>query len=85
MATSYQEMTMFKYMLVSETRGQGEFRGRKAEVLRSCERGQNAKFGIRMMYNDDSLCIEWYEGKNELYAEDAAENYVLGIKNYIRD
>jgi hypothetical protein len=37
------------------------------------------------MYNDDSLCIEWYEGKNELYAEDAAENYVLGIKNYIRD
>lgn len=87
MEISYQEektMTS-KYMLLSETRGVGEFRKLSAEVLRSCQRGQNAQFGIRMMYDNISLGIEWYEGKNELFAEDAAENYILGIKKYIRD
>jgi hypothetical protein len=38
------------------------------------------------MYIDgESLGIEWYKGKAEVYAEEAAENYVLGIKSYERD
>jgi len=38
------------------------------------------------MYIDgESLGIEWYKAHNEMYAESAAENYVLGIKNYERD
>lgn len=69
-----------KYMLLSCNMGSDKFKNRKAEVLRQL--GEEGKFGIRMYIDDISLGIEWYDGHNELYAENAAENYVMGIKNY---
>lgn len=72
-----------KYMLLGEYHGSGEFKNRKAETLRSF--GDYPHYGIRMYIEDESLGIEWYNGHSEKYAEDAAENYVLGIKNYERD
>ena len=71
-----------KYMLLSEYAGQGEYSNRKAEVLRTV--GGNRAFGIRMLINDNALGIEWYPEHTEEYAANAAENYVLGIKNYER-
>lgn len=72
-----------KYMLLSEFNGSDKFSNRKAETLRSF--GDNPYYGIRMYIDGESLGIEWYKGHNELYAENAAENYVQGIKNYERD
>ena len=72
-----------KYMIRSEYSGSGEFKNRKAEVLRSF--GDYPHYGIRMYIDSESLGIEWYNRHNESYAEDAAENYILGIKNYHRD
>ncbi len=69
-----------KYMLLSEYAGQGEYSNRKAEVLRTV--GDIREFGIKMYVDNNLLGIEWFEGKNEYFAEDAAENYVQGIKNY---
>jgi hypothetical protein len=70
-------------MLLSEFNGSDKFKNRKAEVLRSF--GDSPTFGIRMYIDGESLGIEWYKGKAEVYAEDAADNYVRGIKNYERD
>ena len=72
-----------KYMLLSEYNGTGKFVNRKAETLRSF--GDYPYYGIRMYIDGESLGIEWYKAHNEMYAESAAENYVLGIKNYERD
>lgn len=74
---------MSNYMLLSEYNGSGDYKNRKAEVLRSF--GDNPSFGIRMYIEGESLGIEWYKGHSEVYAEEAAENYVLGIKSYERD
>jgi hypothetical protein len=74
---------MTNNMLLSEFNGSDDFKNRKAEVLRSF--GDSPSFGIRMYIDGESLGIEWYRGHTELYAESAAENYVLGIKNYERD
>ncbi len=74
---------MSNYMLLSEYNGSGDHKNRKAEVLRSF--GDDPSFGIRMYIDGESLGIEWYKGKAEVYAEEAAENYVLGIKSYERD
>ena len=71
-----------KYMLLSATVGCKEFRNRKAEVLRKV--GEDKQFGIRMYIDDVALGIEWFGLHNESYAESAAENYVLGIKNYVQ-
>ncbi|HAW05368.1 MAG TPA: hypothetical protein DCW83_11820 [Saprospirales bacterium] len=71
-----------KYMLLSEYSGSSEFKNRKAEVLRSF--GDHPYYGIRMYIDGESLGIEWYKAHNEMYAENAAENYVSGIKNYER-
>lgn len=71
-----------EYMLLSTYRGEGKFKNRKVEVLRTV--GSERNFGIRMYTNDSALGIEWFNGHNEGYAESAAENYVLGIKNYER-
>jgi len=41
-------------------------------------------YGIRV-YKDQSWVLdEYYEGKNVLYAEDAAENITLGIKKVLQ-
>ena len=36
--------------------------------------------GCRFFNNNSWICDELYENKSESYAEDAAENYCLGIK-----
>lgn len=54
---------------------------RKAIVLRTSGLEKN-QFGCKFYIGENSLGIEWYEGKSESYADDAAENYVLGIKKY---
>jgi hypothetical protein len=69
-------------MLLTEFSGDAKFSNRKAEVLRKF--GGNPAYGIRMYIDGESLGIEWYEDHSETYAESAAENYVLGIKNYER-
>ena len=55
----------------------------KADVIRSL--GEKKEYGIRMYQDDACLGIEWYPGHSESYAEDSAENYVEGIKKYVRD
>jgi hypothetical protein len=69
MKNSYMEVSTFQE------------RNLKATVLRTSGLTENY-YGCRFYIDESSLGIEWYEGKNELYAENAAENYVLGIKKY---
>ena len=69
MKNSYMEISTFQE------------RNLKATVLRTSGRTENY-YGCRFYIDGSSLGIEWYEGKNEIYAENAAENYVLGIKQY---
>jgi hypothetical protein len=65
------------YMEIS-TYNQG---GRRADVLRTSGEDQNY-WGCRYYLAGNSLGIEWYKGHSEEYAENAAENYVQGIKQY---
>ena len=37
-------------------------------------------WGCRFWRNNETVKTEFYKGHSEAYAEDAAENYVLGIK-----
>jgi hypothetical protein len=69
-----------EYMLLSYYLGEKKFANRKAEVLRTV--GEHRDFGIKMYVDNNLLGIEWFKGHNEYFAEDAAENYVQGIKNY---
>ncbi len=49
---------------------------RRADVIKG-----NNDWGIEMFENGNFVKREFYKGKSEMYAENAAENYVLGIKN----
>ena len=69
------------YMLVSSYHGSDEYANRSADVLKTVELDKNY-YGIRMMSNGKSLAIEWYPDHSESYAESAAENFVLGVKDY---
>tara|TARA_R100000231_G_scaffold138095_1_gene115700 strand:+ start:2116 stop:2343 length:228 start_codon:yes stop_codon:yes gene_type:complete len=45
----------------------------------------NGNYGARFYKDNMWLVDELYEGHSEQYAEDAAENYVIGVKHlYIR-
>ncbi len=45
----------------------------------------NGTYGVRFYKDNMWLTDELYKGHSEQYAEDAAENYVIGVKNlYIR-
>lgn len=66
-----------KYMEISSY-SQGN---RKADVLRTSGESPNY-WGCRFYLAGNSLGIEWYKAHSESYAEDAAENYVQGIKDY---
>ena len=41
---------------------------------------KDGNWGIRMFKNGRPVKEEYYQGHSECYAEDAAENYVFGIK-----
>lgn len=74
-------MAKTNYVLLSEFSGSGEYSNRSAEVLKTVELEENY-YGIRMLSNGFPLSIEWYPSHSETYAESAAENFVLGVKNY---
>ena len=42
----------------------------------------SGSWGIHMFKDGKSGLIEYYPTKNESWAEDAAENFVLGIKSW---
>ncbi len=52
---------------------------KRAEVWRT----QDGRFGCRFWKNNVHQTDEIYEGHSEEYAEDAAENYVFGIKTLL--
>lgn len=54
---------------------------RRADVLRTSGQEENY-WGCRYYLEGNSLGIEWYKGKSQTYAEDAADNYVRGIKKF---
>ena len=68
-------------MLMSSYQGDNEYANWSADVLKTVELEKNY-YGIRMMSNGESLAIEWYPGHSECYAESAAENFVIGVKDY---
>lgn len=74
-------MAKINYVLLSEFSGSGEYSNRAAEVLKTVELEDNY-YGIRMLSNGLPLTIEWYPSHSESYAESAAENFVLGVKDY---
>ena len=49
---------------------------RRVDVIKG-----NNDWGIEIFENGDFIKREFYKGTSEIYAENAAENYVLGIKN----
>lgn len=77
-------MAKTNYVTISEYIGSDEYSHRSAEVLRTVGLDDNY-WGIRMRSHGESLMIEWYPSHSESWAESAAENYVMGIKDYIDD
>jgi len=49
---------------------------RRADVIRT-----NGDWGCKFYVDNESIGVEWYPTKSESWAEDCAENYVMGIKN----
>ena len=53
---------------------------RDAKVISTSDNWDNSVWGCEF-YNDGELVkTEWYPMHNELYASDAADNYIAGIK-----
>ena len=63
-------MIEFEHQLHTFTEGK-----KRAEVYKH-EKG----YGCRFFNNNSWICDELYENKSEIYAENAAENFCLGIK-----
>lgn len=57
-------------------------KNRKADVIRTVGLMENNYFGVRYSIDNNVLGIEWYPTKSEAYSDSAAENYVMGIKEY---
>ena len=68
-------------MKISEVYGdEGLCKGRRAEVVRKI--GVDPRvYGIRMYIEGNLLEMEWMPGHKVDYADDAAENFCLGINN----
>ena len=49
---------------------------RRADVIK-----KDGDWGCRFYVDNESIAVEWYPTKSESWAEDCAENYVMGIKN----
>jgi hypothetical protein len=65
-----------KEMLLHEYMGVDSYAGRLAKVYLFGD-----VFGCKYYLNGNLLSEEHYKGKSEYWAEDAAENYALGVKN----
>ncbi len=57
-------------------------KNKQADVVRTVGLMENNYFGVRYSIDNNVLGIEWYPTKSEAYSESAAENYVMGIKEY---
>ena len=57
-------------------------KNRRADVVRTVGLNEKNFFGVRFSIDNNVLGIEWYPEHSETWAENAAENYVLGIKDY---
>ena len=68
-----EKMKVFQYM---NHQFWGDGNGRKADVGRTGD-----SWGVRFYKDNMWIKDEVYKGKSESYAEDAAENYTLGIKD----
>ena len=60
--------------VLSEFYGEGKFLGRTATV-----NWDGRKYSVRMYLDGKQIKERSLQGKSERYAEDCAENYVLGI------
>lgn len=58
---------------------------KRADVVRSVGNPDDRTWGVRYSIAEESLGIEWYNGKSEGYAESAAENFVQGIKTTVNN
>ena len=68
-----EKMKVFQYM---NHQFWGDGNGRKADVGRTGD-----SWGVRFYKDNMWIKDEVYKNKSESYAESAAENYVLGIKD----
>tara|TARA_B100001057_G_scaffold498507_1_gene605713 strand:+ start:1460 stop:1687 length:228 start_codon:yes stop_codon:yes gene_type:complete len=57
---------------------------RRADVVRDMT-PKKGKWGCRYTVKEQLIGIEWYTGHSEMYAENAAENFVNGIKNSVNN
>lgn len=57
-------------------------KNRQADVVRTVGLNEDNYFGVRYSIDNQVLGIEWYPTKSVSYSESAAENYVMGIKEY---
>ena len=75
-----EELVLSKdYNVIKTFFGQGEYKNRKACVLVKNNEEKN-EYGAKLVLGDQQVALEWYRGYSQHYAEDAAENYTLGIK-----
>lgn len=70
------------YTVIKTFFGQEKNAARTASVLVKYNEEKN-DYGVQLYLDTREVAIEWYEGHSIHYAEDAAENYILGIKNLV--
>tara|TARA_B100000902_G_scaffold395330_1_gene453684 strand:- start:1351 stop:1581 length:231 start_codon:yes stop_codon:yes gene_type:complete len=58
---------------------------KRADVVRSVGNPKDRDWGVRYYVNGQNIGIEWYKGHSEQYAENAAENFVHGIKTTVNN
>jgi hypothetical protein len=58
---------------------------KQADVVRDVGNPKSRNWGVRYSIDNSVIGIEWYNGKTEQYAENAAENFVHGIKTAINN
>ena len=69
------------YSVICQYFGEGEYGDRTASVIKQI--GEKDIYGAKFFLGEQQVDLEWFEGKAQCYVEDAAENYILGIKNPI--
>ena len=69
------------YSVICQYFGEGEYEDRTACVVKQI--GEKDVYGIKVFLGEQQVGLEWFEGKAQYYAEDAAENYILGIKGVV--
>lgn len=70
------------YSVICQYFGEGEYENRTACVVKQIS--EKDIYGVKAFLGEQQVDLEWFEGKAQCYAEDAAENYILGIKKMIK-